>query len=204
MKSVAILGNIGSGKSELAEALARELGWTYVPEPVQQWIDGGFLRAYYEDPKRYAFSFQCYAFITRRKSYGAAGGGNRVYDSHLASDRAFVRSLVEQGIMTEKEAGWYDQTYAGWESEGEPCEPDFYVYLDLAPAACLKRVIEDRKRDEETSITVEYLRRLAIEYEGMLSELGDRVVRVDASRSRQEVLERALEACEGRFSVERE
>lgn len=201
MKSIAILGNIGSGKSELAEALAHELGWTFVPEPVQQWINSGFMKAYYDDPKRYAFAFQCYVFITRRKSYSAAGDTPRVYDSHLITDPAFVRSLVIQGYMTEQEAGWYKETYEGWEKEGKPCEPDFYIYLDVAPASCLTRILEDRKRVEETSITLEYLRQLALEFEHTITGLGEKVVRIDASHSRQEVLMCALKACKDHFSV---
>lgn len=201
MRSVAILGNIGSGKSELAEALAQALGWKYVSEPVERWISGGFMKAYYEDPERYAFSFQCYAFITRRKSYAEAGPADRVYDSHVVSDRVFMRMHVARGTMTQREADWYEEIYAGWESEGEPCEPDLYVYLDAPPETCLKRVLEDRKREEEMSIPIEYMRGLASEYDSLVADLGDAVERVDASRPSEEVLERVLEICESRFSV---
>ena len=200
MGSVAILGNIGSGKSELAEALARELDWTYVPEPVQHWLDSGFLEASYTDPGRYAFPFQLYAFHTRCDSYRCADAGGRVYDSHLVSDRAFMLTQFELGHLNEMDVKLYNKACDQWEKEIETSAPDLYIYLDLAPSACLKRIIEDRKRPEETGIQVEYLSTLGRQYETLIESLGeDKVVRVDASASRQAVLEHAIQVCGRNF-----
>jgi deoxyadenosine/deoxycytidine kinase len=68
MKIISIEGNIGSGKSTLIKKL-RELpefqnGFTFLPEPVDEWntikdSDGiTILEKYYSDQKKYAFSFQ--------------------------------------------------------------------------------------------------------------------------------------------------
>ncbi len=201
MDSIAILGNIGSGKSELAASLGDALGWVYVPEPVSLWRDSGFLQAYYDAPKRYAFTFQCYAFITRMNSYSKVGDVNRVYDSHLVSDRVFARTQVQQGNMTEAELGWYNATCDGWEKEVGRHEADIYVYLELDPAICKER-IDGRQREEEAGIPLEYLSQIDQGYKALvddLSDKGDKVVRIDASLPRQRVLELAMAAYRAKF-----
>ena len=68
-------GNIGAGKSTILNALERQLGkdsgWLFLKEPVHIWEtiqdkDGkSILCKFYENPSKYAFSFQVMAFITR-------------------------------------------------------------------------------------------------------------------------------------------
>jgi deoxyadenosine/deoxycytidine kinase len=198
MKSVAVIGNIGSGKSDLAQALAEQLDWNLVQEPVEMWRECGFLQAYYDDMKANAFSFQCFAFITRRQHYVAAGNADRVYDSHIVTDPAFVRSFVAQGIMTAEQQNWYDITYAGWESVGEPCAPDLYLYLRAEPTTCHRRILS-RNRGEETDITVEYLEHLGRELEATVAELGDKAEIIDAELSADQALDQALAICRARF-----
>ena len=196
MQSLAILGNIGSGKTELAKSLADELDLTYVAEPIDKWIQSGFLKQYYTNPKQYAFSFQCYAFITRYKSYMDTppnDKGRRVYDSHLISDQVFVRSLVAQGIMTETEAQWYQETCDGWIQIQGGYIPNLSIYIELDPASCLKRIIDCRKRDEETSMTVEYLAHLDTEYEKFIANTKYPIVRIDGTLCQQDVLKSALD-----------
>ena len=71
-----IEGNIGAGKSTFLklfeEYLAQNLPHSMVlPEPVQAWMDTqdskgkSILEHYYEDQKKYGFTFQMNAFISR-------------------------------------------------------------------------------------------------------------------------------------------
>lgn len=198
MRSVAILGNIASGKSELARSLADALGWHLVEEPVAEWQKSGFLAAYYADikeakergePAKIAGFFQCYALMTRLNSYRNAQQEHRVYDSHIVTDLAFVRSQLKQGIVTQDHARWYVDIWNGMKKLTEQSDADLYIYLDAEPSVCLERILQVRARDEETDITIEYLRMLRDEFEVTVRELGDRVVRVDASKSAEEVLE---------------
>jgi deoxyguanosine kinase len=69
---VSIEGNIGSGKSTLLKRL-RELepSWTFVDEPVDSWLtirnesDESLLEVFYKDIKRWSYTFQNAAVLSR-------------------------------------------------------------------------------------------------------------------------------------------
>ena len=72
MKIFSIEGNIGSGKSTLINFLKEsDIDVYYLPEPVDLWNEiknsSGvtILEKYYQDQKKYAFSFQMMAYISR-------------------------------------------------------------------------------------------------------------------------------------------
>ena len=74
---IAIEGNIGAGKSTLMAGCARQ-GLQLVEEPLMQWQSLGpdgkinLLEKFYDEPKRWAFTFQTYAVFTRAKATAAA------------------------------------------------------------------------------------------------------------------------------------
>ena len=194
MPRVAVLGNIGSGKTELAEALADRLGWRLAGEPVQVWRADGFLAAFYDDPNRYALAFQQYAFATRRLEYSLyAGVPNVVFDSHVATDPAFVAANVDTGGMTQLEASWYARTYDAWERFGEPCAPDLYLFLAVAPQICRDRA-SARGREEETAVPLSYFEALDRNLRLRVRELEPRI-EIDGSLDKEKVLEAAEAAC---------
>ena len=62
---VSIEGNIGAGKTTLLNLLNIEV----IKEPVEEWQDLGgasILKRYYQDPKRWAFTFQLNALHSRQ------------------------------------------------------------------------------------------------------------------------------------------
>ena len=71
MKIFSVEGNIGSGKSTLIEYLKQSNKYIYLPEPVSVWneikdLSGvTILENYYKDQKKYSFSFQMMAYISR-------------------------------------------------------------------------------------------------------------------------------------------
>lgn len=65
-------GSIGSGKSTFLQILKEKLGddLEIFAEPVEEWKNVGeggdnLLNLFYEDPKRWAYTFQSYAFVSR-------------------------------------------------------------------------------------------------------------------------------------------
>ena len=59
---IAITGNIGAGKTTLAEQLARHYGWEILHEAVD---DNPYLADFYDDMSRWAFNLQVYFLNSR-------------------------------------------------------------------------------------------------------------------------------------------
>lgn len=75
---VSIEGNIGSGKSTLLRFLKKRISnIEVVPEPVAEWQSTKLLHLYYQQPERWAFTFQTYALFSRlkllRDTYNSVG-----------------------------------------------------------------------------------------------------------------------------------
>jgi hypothetical protein len=72
---IALEGNIAAGKSTLLRLLEDELDYIAVPEPLSKWqgvgangtanCGGNLLELFYKDPKRWGYTFQTYAFLSR-------------------------------------------------------------------------------------------------------------------------------------------
>lgn len=60
-------GLIGAGKSTLLAKL-EERGVAVIPEPLKAWQDSGIFAAFYGDMKRWSYTFQTSAFVTRVKA----------------------------------------------------------------------------------------------------------------------------------------
>lgn len=65
-------GNIGAGKSSLIEALkVRHSDWIFIAEPVSVWTEiknekeESLLEVYYKDRKRWSYTFQSCALLSR-------------------------------------------------------------------------------------------------------------------------------------------
>ena len=154
-------GNIGSGKSTVLKKLESKLATShvFVSEPIDKW--GDWLRLFYEDKKKYAFSFQMkilyeYVFVKNIPSQ------TRVISerSPLDSTGVFAQHLVQQGYLNSHE---YDllkdcNKVMGW-------EPDVYIYVRTDPRVCYDRMVS-RNRNAESGVPIEYLAELHSVYEG--------------------------------------
>ena len=169
---VAVEGNIGAGKSTLLQRLLPSLaplGGTILPEPVQEWSRSGLLQRFYDDPKRWAFSFQMFALMTRlRNAQETTGGELLVMERSGGSDRhIFAAQCKASGLFTPAEGVVYDQFHE-WLTP--PADQDAVVYLRCSPAVCHARVLQ-RARPEEATLTLEYLEALHGRHEAWLLSL---------------------------------
>jgi deoxyadenosine/deoxycytidine kinase len=151
---VSVEGNIGAGKSTLLEHLRTEYPDAYiVPEPVDEWstVRDSFgvtiLEKYYEDPSKYAFSFQMMAFITRIKLLKAAPKDRLVItERSVFTDRKiFAKMLHDSGKIDDIEYAiylkWFDELVGD-------LKIDTIVYLKTSHLTCFSR-IKQRNRPGE-------------------------------------------------------
>ena len=163
---LSIEGNIGSGKSTLLAELeyiyAQDPTICFLQEPVDVWDsikdDEGvtILQKYYADQKRYAFSFQMMAYISRialmrealKKNYRVILIERSVYtDSAVFAKMLFDDKKIEE-IEYKIYLRWVNEFIADF-------PPVKYIYVRAEPAVSYQRILQ-RGRQGET-IPLDYL-----------------------------------------------
>ncbi len=178
---IAIVGNIGAGKTTLAHKLAQHFRWEVFLEDVD---DNPYLKDFYHDMPRWAFHLQVYFLNgrfrqTRRIQELTRAGKGVVQDRTIYEDaHIFAANLHESGLLSTRD---YDNYYALFESMISLVEPpDLLLYL-RADLSKLIRQIEQRGRDYENSISIEYLKNLNEHYEKWIAGYPGRHLIVDVS-----------------------
>jgi deoxyadenosine/deoxycytidine kinase len=165
---LSIEGNIGAGKSTLLEGLKKaHPEWVFIDEPVGNWLlfkdeasGKSLLELYYEDRKRWGYTFQTRVLLTRMQTIRQAfetWKEARVFilERSLESDRAlFAMLMKEEGDMNSIEWQLYEEWYSHIHSLVPAVEK--FVWLDIAPDICAER-IQKRAREGEDGICLQYL-----------------------------------------------
>ena len=207
VKLISIEGNIGVGKSTFTTLLQQKINSSLlVPEPVDLWlniketkvdgetkpVDGetNILQLFYSDIKRWAYTFQNMAYITRSMLIEDSikntleNNNNEVNNkiNYIFLDRSLGtdRYVFEKMLYDDKKIGNIEhQCYNLW------C--NFYdkyvrsnitnktIYLRCDPLTSFER-INKRGRNEEKNIDVEYLQKLHDYHEAWLAGNSDVLV----------------------------
>lgn len=180
-------GNISAGKSTVGRVLKASGMFDFIEEPVETWQAGfaaNLLDAFYSDMKRWAFTFQITAFITRAKTWqevlALTDHSRVVLERSIFTDRyVFATNSHRLGGMTDVE--W--QVYCGlWDflASNYCVEPDCILYYRTPVEVCMERM-RDRGRAEESGVTPEYLEQLEALHDQWLLE-HPRAITLDGTR----------------------
>lgn len=177
-KYVAVAGNIGAGKSSLTRLLSGYFQWDSFYERVD---DNPYLEDFYENMERWSFNLQVFFLSSRFNHQRDIENSTRsvVQDRSIYEDaEIFARNLFEMGFMTERDFRNYTDLFHIMTSYLTP--PDLLVYL-RASVPTLVRHIQSRGRGFESTIRIEYLKRLNQHYEHWIEryDLGPKLV-IDA------------------------
>lgn len=186
-RMILLEGNIGAGKSTVGNTLKESGLFEFIEEPVEAWQTGfaaNLLDMFYRDMKRWAFTFQITAFITRAKTWqevlALTDHSRVVLERSIFTDRfVFATNSYRIGGMTDVE--W--EVYCGlWEFlvSNYCVEPDCILYYRTPAEVCLERM-KVRGRHEETGVTVEYLKQLEALHDEWLLE-HPRAITLDGTR----------------------
>lgn len=159
---VAIAGNIGAGKSSLTELLAKHFGWKPYYESVD---DNPYLADFYEDMRRWSFNLQVYFLSSRFRHQKELMKKDESYiqDRTIYEDvEIFAKNLHQMGLMSERDYRNYSSLFHEMTEYLQP--PDLLIYLK-ANVPTLVRQIQQRGRDYETTIRIDYLEGLNKLYE---------------------------------------
>jgi len=164
-------GNIGTGKSTTCRILAEKLNLRLLSEP----IDHALLQLFYDDPKRWGFALQMRMLVERWAMQISAaaetmiGGGyaGAILDCSIWRDLVFTRVLYADGMISDKEYEIYHTAVRNLALILYP--PTAIIYLNARPETCLERV-QQRQREQETGVTLEYLTKIHTEYAKLLQK----------------------------------
>lgn len=180
MSSFFIEGNIGAGKSTFLSSVGRFLKVQPIFEPCHAWQDvggtGNILQAFYQDGKRWAYTFQSYAFISRvleqEKNNTLYPGEIQLLERSVYSDRyCFAKNAYELGLMSPLEWGLYREWFE-WLAQSRLSRPAGFIYLKTDPKICFER-LSSRGRMEEKSVSLDYLELLHTKHEEWLIHKKD-------------------------------
>jgi deoxyadenosine/deoxycytidine kinase len=159
---IAIVGNIGAGKTTLTEMLAHNYGW----EPLFEAVDNNpYLEDFYSDMKRWSFNLQIYFLNSRYRQIIdiQKSGRNILQDRTIYEDAyIFAENLHDMGLMTTRDYENYESIFDNITEFIKP--PDLLVYLK-ASVPTLVSNIQRRGREYEIGIRLDYLSKLNEKYE---------------------------------------
>lgn len=158
---IAVVGNIGAGKTTLTELLAKHLGYEPQFEAVEH---NPYLEDFYSDMKRWSFNLQIYFLNARFQQLIEIQKG----DSNIVQDRTiyedayiFAENLHDMGLMTSRDYENYRAIFDNITTFIKP--PDLLIYL-RASVPTLVNNIQRRGREYEAGIRLDYLSKLNDKY----------------------------------------
>jgi deoxyadenosine/deoxycytidine kinase len=162
---IAIVGNIGAGKTTLTSLLAKNYGWEALYEAVD---NNPYLEDFYSDMKRWSFNLQIYFLNSRFEQIVEIQNHKRnvIQDRTIYEDAyIFAENLHEMGLMTSRDHDNYQAIFQNITSFIKP--PDLLIYL-RASVPTLVNNIQRRGREYEASIRIDYLSKLNEKYEAWI------------------------------------
>jgi deoxyadenosine/deoxycytidine kinase len=162
---VIVAGNIGAGKTSLAERLSERMGWRCAFESV---ADNPYLADFYTDMRKWSFHLQIFFLGHRAMQYLKLANEPQsvIFDRTIYEDECiFARALYHMGNVEERDYLSYRRVFDLITSQLPP--PDLLIYLK-APVQVLMKRIHSRARSIETGITDEYLSLLESFYDDWL------------------------------------
>lgn len=159
---ILVAGNIGAGKTSLAERLGARLGWHVTYESVE---DNPYLSDFYADMRAWSFHLQVFFLGHRARQHEALSDlpTSAVIDRSIYEDaHIFARALHEMHNMSERDYRAYRALYDLVTSKLP--RPDLLIYIEASvPTLCSR--IAMRARDMESGITEDYLAHLGRYYD---------------------------------------
>ncbi|MES2268868.1 MAG: deoxynucleoside kinase [Bacteroidota bacterium] len=159
---IAIVGNIGAGKTTLTEMLAKNYGW----EPLYEAVDNNpYLEDFYNEMKRWSFNLQIYFLNSRYRQIVdiQKNGRDIIQDRTIYEDAyIFAENLHDMGLMTTRDYENYQSMFDNITEFIKP--PDLLVYLK-ASVPTLVNNIQRRGREYEIGIRIDYLSKLNEKYD---------------------------------------
>lgn len=167
---IAIVGNIGSGKTTLTGLLSKHYDCEAFYETVE---NNPYLEDFYNDMKRWSFNLQIFFLNSRFHQLNQIAGqkGLVIQDRTIYEDcYIFADNLHDMGLMSTRDFENYSSIFNAILKNMQP--PDLLIYLQ-ASVSTLVSNIQRRGREYETGIRLDYLSRLNDKYENWIKRYNE-------------------------------
>ena len=192
-------GNIGTGKSTFLKMIeTHHPECQVIYEPVDTWTsfkdkEGvNILGHFYKDPKRYAYTFQNIAFISKIEKLSDIDFTKTVFiERSIWSDKnIFAKNCYMSGLMNDIEFQVYNRWFEWIEANAKKPDVLNFVYLKCSPETSYKRV-NIRGRTEESGIGLDYLSQIHDRHEEWLaSEKNAKIIDAELDYTNHEEFEK--------------
>ncbi len=175
---ITIEGNIGAGKTTLANILAEKYNARLV---LEEFADNPFLAKFYENPRQYAFPVELFFMAERYKQLKELVHTKDMFQSLTISDYLFTKCLLFAKVnLPEEEYRLYQKLFEIIHQQ--LVQPELLIYLH-APVSRLQSNIRKRNRPYEMSIPDDYLFSIQETYTHYIKQHNLKTLIVDASNA---------------------
>lgn len=170
---IAIEGNIGAGKTSLAQQISDDFNAKLI---LERFADNAFLPKFYTEPHRYAFTLEMSFLADRYQQISDDLSQLDLFADFLVSDYDIYKSLIFSKItLPEDEFMLYRRLFHLMYKD--IAKPDLYVYL-YQNTERLQANIKKRGRDYEQNIENDYLEKINAGYLEFLKNQSELKVQI--------------------------
>jgi len=175
---VTIEGNIGAGKTTLAQLLSKHYNARLI---LEEFADNPCLPKFYEKPDQYAFPLELFFMAERYKQLKELLQVNDMFQSTTISDYLFTKCLLfAKTNLPEEEYKLYSKLFDI--INPQIIQPEILIYLHC-PVGKLQENIKKRNRTYEQQIPDDYLASLQDSYIQYIKQHNVKTLFVDASNA---------------------
>ncbi len=175
---VTIEGNIGAGKTTLAQLLSKHFNARLI---LEEFADNPFLPKFYEKPDQYAFPLELFFMAERYKQLKELLQVNDMFQAKTISDYLFTKCLLfAKTNLPEEEYKLYSKLFDI--INPQIIQPEILIYLHC-PVHKLQENIKKRNRTYEQQIPDDYLASLQDSYIQYIKQHNVKTLFVDASNA---------------------
>ena len=175
---ITIEGNIGAGKTTLANLLSKHFNARLI---LEEFADNPFLPKFYQSPEQYAFPLELFFMAERYKQLKELLHSNDLFQNITVSDYLFTKCLLFAKVnLPEEEFRLYQKLFDI--INPQIIQPDLLIYLH-SPVSKLQENIKKRNRSFEQEISNDYLFTLQETYTQYIKQHNIKTLFIDASNA---------------------
>jgi deoxyadenosine/deoxycytidine kinase len=173
---ITIEGNIGAGKTTLANLLSKHFNSRLI---LEEFADNPFLPKFYEKPEQYAFPVELFFMAERFKQLKELIQQKDIFQQTTISDYLFTKCLLFAKVtLPDDEFRLYQRLFDIIHQQ--LIQPDLLIYLH-APVEKLQSNIKKRNRPYEQNIQDEYLLNIQDTYTHYIKQQSTKTLIIDVT-----------------------